>query len=58
MSSMREAVRTLETQESGETRRWCCADGARWFTSRKESNRHARACGGRPGATPVEGKPS
>jgi hypothetical protein len=57
MSSIREAVRTLETQESGETRRLCCAGGARWFTSREESNRHARACG-RPGATPVEGKPS
>ena len=54
MSSMREAVRTLETQESGETRRLRCAGGACWFTSREAFYRHARACDGQLGG----GKPS
>jgi hypothetical protein len=58
MSSMRAAVRTWETQESGEVRRLRCPGGAHWFTSREAFNRHARTCGGRPGGTPAEGKPS
>ena len=57
MSSMREAVRTLETQESGEMRRLRCGGCAQCFTSREAFNRHARTCGNRPGGIPAEGTP-
>ena len=46
MSTMREVVRSLEQQESGEIRRLRCPEcGARSFTSVEQLDRHELACG-------------
>jgi hypothetical protein len=57
MSSMRTAVRTLETQESGEMGRLRCAECAHPFAS-ETFNRRGRAYGDGAGGTPAEGNPS
>lgn len=55
MSTMRERVRSLEQQESGEIRRLRCAEcGARWFTSAQELDRHEVACVAPAGPAPAE----
>lgn len=45
MNSGREAVRSLEQQESGEIRRFRCAEcGASSFTSLQQLDRHELGC--------------
>ena len=52
---MREVVRNLEQQESGEIRRLRCPEcGARSFTSVEQLERHELACGARTLPLPAE----
>jgi hypothetical protein len=55
MSTMREVVRSLEQQESGEIRRLHCPEcGARSFTSVEQLDRHELACGAPTRPAPAE----
>jgi hypothetical protein len=55
MNTMREVVRSLEQQESGEMRQLRCPEcGARSFTSVEQLERHELACGAPSRPAPAE----